>query len=331
MLRRFDAWMIGVIAIAAIASAVVGFPAVPASSASEPAAVGVHTVTFVDKTRSTPADIVAGITPADERRLPTTIYYPAKGKAAADGAATRDARPRGGRYPMVLFAGGAPGEPSEYAPLLQDWAVAGYVVVAPAFPVSSYAGPDDVAYTDLPRQSGDLRFVLKRVLALNPEKVGIPVVNAKQIAVAGHSFGGQTALSLVAKCCRTSRVDVALVLAGVTNAPGGPELRKVRGPVLFVHSRNDRAVPYGPTRDTCATVTGWKRMLTVEDLRGLRAHVEPYVGSGESSAIVRPATVDFLDGYLRDDAAARRRLGRTGAGTTAVDFSGCGSDGGGAR
>ena len=115
------------------------------------------------------------------------------------------------------------------------------------------------------------------------------------------------------------------MLAGVTDAADGPALRKVRGPVLFVHSRNDRAVPYQPTRDTCATVTGWKRMLTVEDLRGLRAHVEPFVGDGESSAIVRPATVDFLDGYLRDDAAARRRLGRTGADTTAVHFSGCGA------
>jgi dienelactone hydrolase len=324
MLRR-----LGVIAIAAIA--VVGIPAAPAFAVSESAAVGVHTVTFVDKTRSTPADVVAGITPADERRLPTTIYYPAKGMAAAGGAATRDARPRGGRHPMVLFAGGAPGEPSEYAPLLQAWAVAGYVVVAPAFPVSSYAGPDDVAYTDLPRQSGDLRFVLQRVLHLDADEAGIPDLDASRVAVAGHSLGGQTALSLVAKCCRTSRVDVALVLAGVTNAPDGPSLRKVRGPVLFVHSRNDRAVPYEPTRDTCATVSGWKRMLTVEDVRGLPAHVEPYVGSGESSAIVRPATVDFLDGYLRGDAAARRRLGRAGTDTTAVDLSDCASGGGGAR
>jgi dienelactone hydrolase len=283
----------------------------------------VHTVTFVDKTRSSPADVVAGLVPADERRLPTTIYYPAKGKAPAGGDATRDARPREGRLPIVLFAGGAPGTPSDYAPLLQDWAAAGYVVVAPQFPVSSLAGPDEVAYADLPRQTGDLRFVLKRVLALNPGKVGIPAVNAKRIAVAGHSLGGQTALSLVAKCCRDSRVDAALVLAGVTDAPDGPALRKLRGPVLFVHSRNDRAVPYGPTRATCATVTGWKRMLTVEDLRGLRAHVEPFVGNGESSAVVRPATVDFLDGYLRDDDAARRRLGRVGAGSDALGQSRC--------
>jgi dienelactone hydrolase len=315
-------WL-GVCAIAAIADAVGVIPAAPPSAAAEPPAVGVHTMTFVDKTRATPADVVAGITPADERRLPTTIYYPAKRKVSADGEATRDAPPRGGRYPIVLFAGGAPSEPSDYASLLQDWAAAGYVVVAPQFPVSSYAGPDDVAYADLPRQSGDFRFVLKRVLALDAKKAGIPNVDGGRIAVAGHSFGGQTALSLVAKCCREPKVDAALVLAGVTNAPDGPPLQKLRGPALFVHARNDRAVAYTPTLETCASVGGWKRMLTVEDLRGLRAHLEPYVGDGESSEIVRPATVDFLDGRLRDDAAARRRLSRAGAGSDVAGMSRC--------
>jgi dienelactone hydrolase len=291
-------------ALAMVVAAVTGVAAVsarPAPAASAPGAVGVHTETFVDRSRSTPGDVVAGITPAAERRLPTTIFYPARGEATA-AAPANDARPRRGRFPVVLFAGGSPGSPDDYAPLLEDWAAAGYVVVAPKFPVSSYAGPDDVAYADLPEQSGDLRFVLRRLLKLDPDRAGIPDLDGRRVAVAGHSFGGQTALSLVAKCCRDSRVGAALVLAGVTDAPDGPALRKVRGPVLFVHSRNDRAVPYQPTRDTCATVSGWKRMLTVEDLRGLRAV-----------------------------AAARHRLGRTGADTTAVHLSGCGSGGGGAR
>jgi dienelactone hydrolase len=294
-----------------------------ASGASEPAAVGVRTMTFVDRSRSTPADLVAGITPASERRLPTTIYYPARGEPAADGEATRGARPRGGRYPIVLFAGGAPGVPADYAPLLQDWAAAGYVVVAPAFPVSSFAGPDDVAYADLPHQSGDVRFVLRRVLELDGDKAGLPSLDARRIAVAGHSLGGQTALSLVAKCCRESRVDVALVLAGVTDASDGPPLKKLRGPVLFVHARNDRAVPYEPTLDTCTTVAGWRRMLTVEDVRGIRAHSGPYVGDDNDAAIVRTAMVDFLDGALRGDDGARRRLRRVGADTDTVALSRC--------
>jgi dienelactone hydrolase len=317
-------WRLGGCAIAALA--VLLTPVAPASAASEAAAVGVRTVTIVDRSRSTPADVVAGIAPASERRLPTTIFYPAKGEPAADGEATRDARPRGGRYPIVLFAGGAPGEPADYAPLLQEWAAAGYVVVAPAFPVSSYAGPDDVAYTDLPQQSGDVRFVLRRVLERDGKKAGIPGLDAQRIAVAGHSLGGQTALSLVAKCCREPRADVALILAGVTDASDGPPLKKLRGPALFVHARNDRAVPYGPTLDTCATVTGWSRMLTVEAVRGLRAHTGPFVGDDDDAVIVRPAMVDFLDGYLRDDDRARRRLSRVGDDTDAVALSHCAAE-----
>ena len=111
-----------------------------------------------------------------------------------------------------------------------------------------------------------------------------------------------------------------LVLAGVTDAIDGPRLQHLRGPVLFVHSRNNHAVPYGPALDTCATVDGWKRMLTVENLRGLRAHVFAFLGHDEYAAIVRPATVDFFDGYLRDDADGRADVwSKSGAGPTGRD------------
>ena len=322
MLRRLG--VLALMTVIAAATAVLSAgPAVARSAAPTPTAVGVHTQTFVDRTRPTPSDAAAGILPSAERRLPTTIYYPARGKAGADGAAVTDARPRAGPFPVVLFAGGAPGSPKDYAPLLEDWASAGYVVVAPEFPVSSLAGPDDVAYADLPQQSGDARFVLRRVLQLDAGKARIPELDREHIAVAGHSLGGQTALSLVAKCCRESRVDVALVLAGVTDAQDGPRLAQLRGPVLFVHARYDRAVPYGTTLETCSSVHGWKRMLTVEEVRGIRAHVSPYLGDGDDAAIVRPATVDFLDGYLQSNARARQRLGRVGHGTDLAGLSRC--------
>jgi dienelactone hydrolase len=315
-------WRLGAIAMVVVA-VVAAVSAGSATAATAPGAVGVRTQSFVDRTRSTPADVVAGITPANERRLPTTIFYPARGKAAVDGEPVPGARPKRGPFPVVLFAGGAPGSPENYAPLLQEWAAAGYVVVAPTFPVSSYAGPDDVAYTDLPEQSGDLRFVLRRVLKLDPETAGIPELDADRIAVAGHSFGGQTALSLIAKCCRDSRVDVAMSLAGVTDADDGPPLQKLRGPVLFVHARNDRAVPYQFALDTCVTVGGWKRMLSVDEIRGIRAHIEPYLGDGEYADVVRPATIDFLDGYLGGDAGARRRLARVGGDADWADLTRC--------
>lgn len=280
-----------------------------------PRAVGVRTKLFVDRSRNTPKDSVSGIAPDSQRRLPTTIFYPARGTPAPDGTAVKNAKPRAGKFPLVIFNGGSPGAPEDYEPLLAEWAAAGYVVAVPEFPISSLTGPDDVAWKDLPRQSDDARFVLDHVLALDEKETGIAEIDDDHIGVAGHSFGGATALSLIATCCRDRRFDAALVLAGVTETTDGPKLSGIKGPVLFVHSRGDRAVQYVPTLTTCAATKGWKRMLTIERVRGLRAHSEPYVGDNEFAAVARPAMLDFLDGYLRGDAKARARLAKAGAGT----------------
>ena len=285
--------------------------------------VGVATRTFVDRSRRTPADVSAGITPSAKRTLPTTIYYPARG-AAAPGSVSRGAKPARGAHPLVLFAPGSPGEPDDYEVLLADWAAHGYVVAAIEFPVSAVAGPDAVAWRDLPAQTTDVRFVLDKVLRRNRAATGTPEIDDERIAVAGHSFGGATALSLVSKCCRDDRIGAVVALAPITKTQDGPRLKRPAGPVLFVHARGDRAVSYEKAASTCEKARTPKRLLTVEEIRGLRAHVTPYIGDDDDySAVVRPAVVDFLDGYLRDKPAARTRLDRAGAGTTVGTVTRC--------
>ena len=314
-----------------LVATVAGTPAGPVGAATGAARdgtdagrpVGVVTRTFVDRTRKTPADVSAAITPAPQRVLPTTIYYPARGTAVA-GSVTRGAKPAGGVHPLILFNPGSPGTPEDYEVLLADWAAHGYVVAAPEFPISSVAGPDDVAWKDLPQQTKDARFVLDHVLDLDAGKVGIPEIDAERIAAAGHSFGGATALSLVSTCCRDDRIDVTLALAAVVRTEHGPALRHPHGPVLFVHARGDRAVSYTAAAALCEKQAGTpKRLLTVEGIRGLRAHVTPYLGSDEYAALVRPAIVEFLDGYLRGDRAARDRLDHAGEGTSTGAVTRC--------
>lgn len=284
--------------------------------------VGVTTRTFVDRSRRTPSDPVAGIPPARRRVLPTTIYYPAR-RGGVPGAVTPGAPPVRGRRPLVLFSPGAPGFPADYEVLLADWAAHGYVVAAVEFPVSSVSGPDPVAWKDLPAQTGDVREVLDALLDLDPARSGVPPIDEGRIAAAGHSFGGATALSLASPCCRDERVRAVVALAAVTDTEHGPRLRRPTGPVLFVHARNDRLVPYAAAAATCRRARAPKRFLTIEGIRGLRAHVAPYVGDDEYSDVVRPAIVDFLDGYVRGDASARGRLDAAGAGTAVAAVGRC--------
>lgn len=322
--------MLGGVGAVVVASALVVPATRPAGAGGRRAAAdgGPHPVgtvvrTFVDRSRRTPADPSAGITPSPRRVLPTTIYYPARGTAAV-GTVTPGAIPARGGRPLVLFNPGSPGSPSDYEVLLADWAAHGYVVAAIEFPVSSVAGPDDVAQADLPAQTKDARFVLDRVLGLDSEKVGIPGIDRDRLAVAGHSFGGATALSLASKCCRDDRFDAVVALAAVSRTEAGPVLKRPVGPILFVHGRNDPAVSYTRAVDLCERTGNPKRLLTVEEIRGLRAHVIPYVGQGdEYSAVVRPAVIDFLDGYVRGERSARARLDRAGEGTPVGTVTRC--------
>lgn len=316
--------LVAVVVVGAMPSGLTGPAGASArGAAGDPAPVGVVTRTFVDRDRRTPADASAGILAAPRRTLPTTIYYPARG-ALEPGSITPDAKPARGAHPLVLFNPGSPGTPEDYEVLLADWAAHGYVVAAIEFPISSVAGPDDAAWKDLPAQTKDARFVLDEVLALDAERVGIPEIDDEHIAVAGHSFGGATALSLASKCCRDDRIDAVLALAAVTVTNDGPALKGTEGPILFVHARSDRAVSWTQAVAQCRKTAAPKRFLTVEEIRGLRAHVIPFIGQGDDySAVVRPAMVDFLDGSLRDRKAARARLERAGAGTEVASLTRC--------
>lgn len=60
------------------------------------------------------------------RTLKTTIWLPA---------------PPHGSYPLIVFAHGCGESARDFAPMLEAWAAAGYVVAAPDFPVSSLRSP----------------------------------------------------------------------------------------------------------------------------------------------------------------------------------------------
>jgi fermentation-respiration switch protein FrsA (DUF1100 family) len=288
--------------------------------------VGVRVLALEDPTRATPADPEGRFAASPTRRLTTSVFYPAalgipgttSTTALAFGddgpAAIADARAAEGRYPVILFSGGAPGTPTDYEPLLATWAKLGYVVIAPEFPVSSLTGPTPVAWADQPDQVRDARFVLRRMLALDraPVRDGgfAGLLDRRHIAAAGHSMGGLTTLALISRCCREPRIAAAVVLAGVSDPLAGPALHDITGPVLFAHDRWDIAVPYGQGKRAFAAASPPKYLLEVDyPLAGVASHLLPYFPGTPFAAGVAAVFADFLAGYLRGDGPALSRLG----------------------
>jgi dienelactone hydrolase len=282
-------------------------------------AVGLRVLELEDRSRATPAD-PKGQTPvaaSRTRALPTDVYYPAAGAPAdpESRVAVPDAPAADGRFPLILFSHGSPGDPVGYASLLERWAAEGYVVVAPTYPVSSSSGPTKVTARDQREQVRDARFVLDRVLALDRRPVargGLDgLLRRKRIAAAGHSMGGLTTLALVSDCCRDRRVKAAVVLAGVAeNGDGGPGIRDPAGPILFAHATLDFAVPYRESERTFAAAGRPKYLLEIRfPIGGVLAHLIPFAsGLGQISTSVAGVVDDFLAGYLRRDRAARAEI-----------------------
>src|SRR5687768_7521522 len=100
-------------------------PSTTTTTIPESYEAGEHVEMFVDPSRPTRANKeYAG---APERTLKVIVHYPMQNGAPATAGAP---------FPLVLFSHGLTGWPELTQPLLSDFARAGYVVAAPAYPLS---------------------------------------------------------------------------------------------------------------------------------------------------------------------------------------------------
>ncbi len=234
------------------------------------ASVGTRTERFVDPSRIT--DPTQGH-PGDEtpeRRLPTTILYPAD----ADGTVAA------GEFPIVLFSHGLGGEPSDYEELLATWVTDGFVVVAPTFPLTNRSSGTQRAALDVAEQPEDASFVLTAVIELVSER-GDELngyVDTSRVIAAGHSLGGITTVGLFNGCCRDRRVDAGIVLAG--NDLGfrrEPYSQSATQSLFFVHGDRDDTVPIASGRKAYDKAPGPKAFVTLEGA----THITPYLGASD--------------------------------------------------
>jgi dienelactone hydrolase len=302
--------LVAIVALTALGSSTVAAAGEPraSSSALGTYAVGVVEKTFVDRSRPTPPN--QSFAGAPERRLLTAIYYPATGPAGsavvADGA-TPDRT--GAPYPVVILSHGHNSFGREYEPLIAQWVSAGYVVVAPDYPLARKSAPGGATAADLPNQPADASFVLDRALRLSRTKPSAlyRMMDRRRVGATGHSLGALTTYSLVYRpCCADRRIDAAAVMAGVAGSP--PEFfAGIRTPLLALHGEGDATVPFRAGMEAYARASPPKYFVAL--IGG--QHTAPFRGATDAIATAATrSTLDFFDRYLKDDPDGLARLRR---------------------
>jgi dienelactone hydrolase len=257
-----------------------------------PHTVGVRTLDAVDAAR--------------DRALPIEVWYPADechagqdldpatrdayelvpGLPAPHQDAVRDATPAPGRYPFVAFSHGFGGHRRQSTFLCTHLASHGYVVGAVDHTGNTLL---DLLQVMLGARSGarlaDTGELLTEFVAKRPADADFLIagvvddgtsdlaarIDAGRIGIAGHSFGGWTALTTTARNRRVGAV-VALAPAGGAGSLGEEFLRDALDlgwgrdvPALFLVADRDALLPLPSQRDILARTRGAKRMVALSN------------------------------------------------------------------
>ncbi len=240
-----------------------------------PYRVAALSLALVDRSRPTVSN---GSTVSPSRSLPTTVWYP-------------DAP---GRWPLIVFAHGFQVGPAPYTSLLEAWASHGYVVAAPAFPLTDQAiAGANLDESDINNQPADVRFVTDRLVAAGSPVA--PRIDATRGAVAGHSDGAETALAASTDPVPAGEPPYrAVVILSGQPVPGAAGRNP---PMLVVQGDTDDINP------PSLGIGAWDQAATPKYLLMMRGagHLPPYEAGSAWLAGVEKVTESFLDAYAARD------------------------------
>lgn len=275
----------------------------PRTGTGRGGAIGDHAVgradrTVVDTSRPTSPSPALADRAAPTRTLPLVVLYPARGAGgrSATSEPVAGAKPTGGPYPVLVYSHGLGGWGDERVATLTRWASAGFVVVAPTFPLSSRSTDP----SDLMNQPADVAFVVQQIRAAAGDRADLlhGLVRTDCVALGGHSLGGGTTMAAAYDTCCTSirpeaLVDIAGVLVERTGTAALADMAPI--PTLLVHGDADHRVPYDQGRRKLDLLHGPTWMLT-------------FTGGGHSdmfqpprAALLDDAVVAFLDAELQGE------------------------------
>jgi pimeloyl-ACP methyl ester carboxylesterase len=192
------------------------------------------------------------------------------------------------------------------------------VVAAPAFPLTKPDALGDLDEADLVNQPADVRFVITKLLIRSAATSSAlsGMIDPAEIAVAGHSDGGDTAQAVAyGACCLDPRVRAAIVMAGEELFPGGTNSSPGGMPLFVVQGTKDLVNrPYLSQR-LYARAGRPKAYLSLIGAD----HLEPFTGTGPYHRITASLTTDFLDRYLKNLPDASSRLRSDGRSTPSLE------------
>jgi len=242
---------------------------------------------WVDASRSTPrAGTFAGL---PTRTLRTLIWQ----------------APSAGAVPLLVMAHGLGVLPEDFDAFARTVAAAGFIVAAPAFPLTNHNAPGgQVLFNDLNNQPGDLSFVITQILQAASSD-GDPLLGRltlPDVAV----LGAATVIGLTRKnCCRDVRVHASILSAApLLSGSFGPDPISAAGPpTLILHGTADTTVPYVTATQLYSLIAPPRFLVGLkgaEHADALESQVEPPIPARDAG---QRATIAFLNAVFRGGAA----------------------------
>ncbi len=225
-----------------------------------PYGVGRTTVTMTDETRARPLTVDVWYPIAPGTVGVPSIYSFAPGIEFPSTVALADAPVGGGGpYPLVVYSHGSGGVRYVASFFTEALASHGFVVAAPDHAGNTATevllGGAATFEVNAVNRPLDVTFVIDELLAkaADPADALAESIDARRIGVAGHSFGGYTALAGVSGVTvdgtavpAETRIGAIVAMAPATERLTDAELAAVDVPAMLMVGTADRSTPVDP-------------------------------------------------------------------------------------